>query len=475
MQCLRRCDFSGIQAVQLEVRRRETTNRGLGPTLCALQEPASRSEVGGIDSAQGRGMRTFAVAFAALLFTHELASAQCTTTPISVSDVESAPGRTSAVFSAPGGAGTNEDGTPFNVRLTVVEGDVAAFTVVGDDMAVTLGRGAPPLRLRMEHISTADGSVVPACPELTYWDLEAGEVREQLTIDNAFVDEYTLTSDTILEVAPVLPSSVSFAPPADGPTCNNSLAEARCAVRVQHTRVAAFEFEVELINNPDPDRRGFFIDGDADSSDFPADVIVCGDGVQEGSEACDDGNRDDFDECSNSCFVNGGGACTEPEDCVSRSCPGGFCESLCGNGSVDPGEPCDGSEGCTDTCRLELGTACTTGPACETGLCSGASNTCAECVGETCAAGFMCEAERCVPMPGVDAGVDAGGMDAGGDDAGPVLDGGDSDAGATADAGADAGMVAGPGLAGGGCSAANANGLGWAFGLVLLGFRRRRR
>lgn len=48
-------------------------------------------------------------------------------------------------------------------------------------------------------------------------------------------------------------------------------------------------------------------------------VGVCGDGIIQGSEQCDDGNNVDGDGCSSSCKL----------------------ESLCGNGILDPGEQCD--------------------------------------------------------------------------------------------------------------------------------------
>lgn len=447
--------------------------------MAAAYEPLARADVrsprrnatsrklGGTERAAARLMRTFALALICIASVHPLASAQCTTTPISVEDVDVEPGGRVALYTAPGGAGTNEDGVGFDLRVTVVEGEVASFTLEGDDIGVTLAGGAPPLRLRVEHVSTEDGSIVSACPTLTYWDLEAGRVRERLTIDNALIDSYTLTADTILEVEPVLPSSVRFTPPSDGPSCANGTAEPRCAVRVSHVRVGSFEFEVELIPNPGDARRAFFIDGDGDSAVLSADDIVCGDGVIEGAERCDDGNRDDFDECSNSCFINGRGACTDATDCVSRSCPDGFCESLCGNGTVDPGEPCDGGDDCTDRCRLALGADCSTGPTCESGLCSSATNTCAECVAATCPDGFTCSAERCVPTPGVDAGVADAGVDAG-----PAMDGGDDDSGV--DAGTDAGTMDPPGLSGGGCATSNGSSPAWMFGLLFVVLRRRR-
>lgn len=58
----------------------------------------------------------------------------------------------------------------------------------------------------------------------------------------------------------------------------------------------------------------------------------CGDGKMTGAEACDDDNTNAGDGCSPTCTVEAGFACTgEPSVCVPS----------CGNGTLDPGEECD--------------------------------------------------------------------------------------------------------------------------------------
>ncbi|GHG92351.1 DUF4215 domain-containing protein [Comamonas sp. JC664] len=80
---------------------------------------------------------------------------------------------------------------------------------------------------------------------------------------------------------------------------------------------------------------------------------VCGDGVVQGTEQCDDGNHDLGDGCSPDCR-------REPR------CSDGTCESICGDGVVQPGttEECDdgnlrANDGCSPECRLEPGFVCT--------------------------------------------------------------------------------------------------------------------
>lgn len=77
---------------------------------------------------------------------------------------------------------------------------------------------------------------------------------------------------------------------------------------------------------------------------------TCGDGKQEGAEACDDGNAIDGDGCSTSCTL-------EP-DCAS-----GVCASSCGDHVKLAPEACDdgntnGGDGCSSDCQVEVGFTC---------------------------------------------------------------------------------------------------------------------
>lgn len=87
---------------------------------------------------------------------------------------------------------------------------------------------------------------------------------------------------------------------------------------------------------------------------------ACGNGVREGTEQCDDGNKRPFDGCSPNCEV-------EPE------CKSGACLAKCGDGllfdfdgpdaDLLPDEQCDdgnlvNGDGCSSTCRVESGFSC---------------------------------------------------------------------------------------------------------------------
>lgn len=124
---------------------------------------------------------------------------------------------------------------------------------------------------------------------------------------------------------------------------------------------------------------------------------VCGDGLVEGLEECDDGNTAAFDGCEEFCRVEDGwicpptgGACSRTscgdgvregsEQCddanleigdgctpfcdIEPSCTGGVCSPICGDNDVFPGEGCDdgntvSGDGCSATCTVEPGFSCT--------------------------------------------------------------------------------------------------------------------
>lgn len=86
---------------------------------------------------------------------------------------------------------------------------------------------------------------------------------------------------------------------------------------------------------------------------------VCGDGVPEGSEGCDDGNTQPYDGCAPDCVA-------EPV-CGTATSAVGACLSECGDGILlaSSGEECDdgntlSEDGCSSECLREAGYVCTT-------------------------------------------------------------------------------------------------------------------
>ena len=80
---------------------------------------------------------------------------------------------------------------------------------------------------------------------------------------------------------------------------------------------------------------------------------VCGNGTRTQSEACDDGNVGDGDGCSSGCTIETGWACNNampPSACHLTVCGDGQREGeeTCDDGNVDPGDGCD------EFCAAEL-------------------------------------------------------------------------------------------------------------------------
>ncbi len=97
---------------------------------------------------------------------------------------------------------------------------------------------------------------------------------------------------------------------------------------------------------------------------------VCGDGVYDPGEQCDDGNREGEDGCSDLCQLEDLMSCGDGKRGPGETCDDGnvmdgdgcsaTCQSegVCGDGSQDPGEQCDdgnasSGDGCSNKCLSE--------------------------------------------------------------------------------------------------------------------------
>jgi cysteine-rich repeat protein len=86
-------------------------------------------------------------------------------------------------------------------------------------------------------------------------------------------------------------------------------------------------------------------------------LIQCGDGVLEGIEQCDDGNRDDLDGCDRNCQMERGFSCAGELGGQS------LCHTVCGDGRLAGNETCDDGnlhalDGCSAFCDVEPGYKC---------------------------------------------------------------------------------------------------------------------
>lgn len=112
--------------------------------------------------------------------------------------------------------------------------------------------------------------------------------------------------------------------------------------------------------------------------------VVCGDGVRNGAEVCDDGDTDTGDGCDDVCEIETGFVCPTPgDDCREIACGDGFRDSpeVCDDGDLT------GGDGCSATCTVEAGYLC---DGASPSMCIGpASNgTCASATAVTANASF---------------------------------------------------------------------------------------
>jgi len=107
-------------------------------------------------------------------------------------------------------------------------------------------------------------------------------------------------------------------------------------------------------------------------------TALCGDGVIDASEQCDDGNLQGGDGCSVTCKLEMGFTCSA----VARrtTCPTGsgqctvqysVCTSMCGDGIVVAGEECDDGQANDDSAYGGCTSRCTLGPSCGDGKIEG--------------------------------------------------------------------------------------------------------
>jgi choice-of-anchor A domain-containing protein len=108
-------------------------------------------------------------------------------------------------------------------------------------------------------------------------------------------------------------------------------------------------------------------DGNASNGDActtSCQVAECGDGYEQPGEECDDGNHYNNDACTNTCddarcgdgYEQPGEECDDGNSSNNDVCTNKCEDPVCGDGYIQPGEMCDdgnlsNNDGCTNTCR----------------------------------------------------------------------------------------------------------------------------
>ncbi len=113
---------------------------------------------------------------------------------------------------------------------------------------------------------------------------------------------------------------------------------------------------------------------------------VCGNGMPETGEECDDGNVNNGDGCSSNCTVDSGFNCNgNPSTCTTI-----IPEPVCGNSEIESGEVCDdgnanNGDGCSSVCQVESGFTCSGSP----------TSTCTPIYVAVCGNGKLDSSEAC--------------------------------------------------------------------------------
>ena len=130
--------------------------------------------------------------------------------------------------------------------------------------------------------------------------------------------------------------------------------------------------------------------------------LECGDGILQPGEPCDDGNQTSGDGCSSTCRVEPGWSCTGSPS---------VCTPTCGNGVVDAGEECDdggtvSGDGCSSACTVESGYTCTGSPS----VCTRDCGNGVVGAGETCDDGNRADGDGCSSACQIEPGFECAGQ-----------------------------------------------------------------
>ena len=130
---------------------------------------------------------------------------------------------------------------------------------------------------------------------------------------------------------------------------------------------------------------------------------LCGNGVRDVAEQCDDGDGDETNGCTNACTVCGDRVVSAGEECDDGNlvngdgCDADCSVSGCGNGIVTAGESCDdgnrdAGDCCASDCHVEAaGSSCTDdGNPCTTDVCNGQATCIHPANTAPCSDGNLC-------------------------------------------------------------------------------------
>lgn len=220
---------------------------------------------------------------------------------------------------------------------------------VSSSDAASNSAGASNLTFEVPSLETRDGGAADASVDATAHEVSSAIETSSLTDGAAASD--TRAPDASVTMSDDSVVTGKYTAPADGgsPDASGASSASSIAATTGGTTVGSATIDAAI---------------DAATTDS----VVCGDGLVSGVESCDDGNTLDWDGCSATCNREPGYACSTPNigatsggDAVGQTAESGPSVCLltvCGNGVSEGDEGCDDSnqiagDGCGPTCQIE--------------------------------------------------------------------------------------------------------------------------
>ena len=225
--------------------------------------------------------------------------------------------------------------------------------------------------LRLDKTDTPDPVIVGQL--LTY----------TLTVTNATPGTGFATNVTVVDT---LPANVTFVGASPGCTHNAGVATCVIGTLASSSSTSVAISLIPTVVGALSNTAVVSSDGDeinpADNTDTAGTLVippppVCGNGIPEIGEGCDDGNQTPGDGCENDCRRSIGEACGADAECTTSICNNSVCQpaNVCGNFEVEGSEGCDdgnliSNDGCENTCKKSTGQTCSGDTQCDSNLCN---------------------------------------------------------------------------------------------------------
>jgi len=189
------------------------------------------------------------------------------------------------------------------------------------------------------HVSDSDPTdikvLIPGTPDISIIKDDADNGDDTQTIDKGDKPKFTIT---VKNIGDVDLKDVTVSDTKE-PNCNKTIGDLAVGEQKSYTctgtsRDDAYVNVAHVVGTPTDGQDPVKDDDDTTIVIRTPQGPICGNGIKEATEQCDDGNVENGDGCSAQCTTEATGP-------------------SCGNGKVEAGEECDGGNQCTASCTLK--------------------------------------------------------------------------------------------------------------------------